>query len=50
MTPQEKQKKLKEFEDVANRWEAKVDYLTTTKMFKEINELFCHPEEDDDEN
>ena len=48
MTNQEQQKKLKEFEDVANRWEAKADYLTTMKMFKDLNEYFCHPEDEDE--
>jgi len=34
---------------VANRWEANADYLTTLKMFKELNEYFYNPEENDGE-
>jgi len=47
MTPKEKQEKLKEFNEVAHRWESKIDYLTTTKMFKDLNEYFYNPEEDE---
>ena len=46
MTRKEEQKKWEEVDETLNRWESKYDHLTTTKMFKNLNEYFWNPEDE----
>ena len=48
MTRKEEQKKWKEVDEAIDRLSGKTDYLTTTKMFKNLNEYFWNPEEEDE--
>ena len=48
MKPQENKDDLKKAHELMGDFEDKGSYLLTLKMFKDLNEYFYHPEEDEE--
>ena len=48
MKTEETQEDLKKAYDLMNKFEAKSSYALTLKMFKDLNEYFYNPEDDEE--
>lgn len=48
MKPEETKEDLKKAHDLMGDFVEKGSYALTLKMFKDLNEYFCHPEEEDE--